>query len=143
VDLRAVKSALADACENVTVDGKKLHTYSYRPNGPIAPAFYVVNFGPIDPHMTMGGRYLAKFKGTALVSTANDRQSQGQLDYLMSSSGPASIYAALESTPGVTALGGIVEYVHVPEIGEPAIFTFGTSEFYGVEFTIEVLGLGS
>lgn len=143
MNLRQVKGALAAACANVVVDNRKLHTYPYRPNSIIVPAWYIVDFGAIDPQMTMGGRYRAKFKGTVLVSAANDRQSQGQLDDLRSQTGEASIYAALMAARGVPnqlALDGAADDLNVFEIDEPGMYTFGEVSYYGAEFSIEVIG---
>lgn len=143
MNLRQVKAALAAACAGVAVDGRELHTYSYRPNSVVVPCFYVVDFGSIDPHATMGNRYMAKFKGTGLVSAANDRQSQGLLDDMRSQTGAASIFAAIEAVrgaPGVAALGGLVDDCFVSEIDEPGMYTFGENSYYGAEFTIECVG---
>lgn len=91
------------------------------------------------------GRALDELMATCrlLVSRADDKYGQQELDRFLAGSGPLSVKQALQSDP---TLGGVCDALHVVRATGYGLFEFGVgndmSRYYGIEFTVRVIGSG-
>ena len=77
---------------------------------------------------------------TGTIGSAGIARSYRELDPFISPTGPQSVKAAIEGdyTPGVGALGGIVDSVVVERYRDKGRLTFGGPEYIGVRFDVTV-----
>lgn len=82
---------------------------------------------------TLTGTVELDFIITVVVSSAWTRTGQDALDAYMATSGASSVLAALESI-----VSGVTDYAIVVEARNYGTVTVGTSQFFGVDFAVEV-----
>jgi hypothetical protein len=75
------------------------------------------------------------FTVTVLVSMADDRSGQEELDAYLEGSGGRSVKAAVEADP---SLGGVAHFAHVREARNYGPMTYNDTRYVGVDFIIEV-----
>ena len=141
MNLNAVADALAALADNVV--GIE-NTSGYVPDVVIPPHFYVAEIGILwagDPANTFGGKEAATILCRTMVSHAPDEDEQRLLRTFMRRTGPTSIKAALEGTPGVAqSLGGLCDDLFVPRMQGHRMYTVGTNKYYGAEWVVKVIG---
>jgi hypothetical protein len=142
VNIASVRQALADAAD--TIAG--LNCYAYTPNAVAEPAF-VVGEVSIDFDEAFGrGMDRLTVACRVLVSAADDKSGQGNLDAYLAGSGSSSVKAALEAArgaPGSLALSGAADDLRVMRMSGYRMYQVGDDHYYGAEFTVLVIGSGA
>lgn len=141
-----VRQALSDAISTRVVSTPTLTCTAHVPDAPVVPCLYVQP-DTIDFDGTFGrGMDTIYFKLYLLVSRADDVASQNLLDEYIAGSGTASIKAALvaaRGAPGVGALDGAVDDVHLISVAAYRWYSIGESTYLGAEFRVRVIGSGT
>lgn len=142
MDVGPIRDALADA---VRVAVPTLNCFGYCPDSVPEPCFYVGEV-EIDFDKTFG-RGMDELRVTCrlLVSRADDRAGQAALDTYLAGSGATSIKAALvaaRGAPGVAALGGLCDDLHLVRVQGYRMYQVGEVQFYGAEMIVRIIGEG-
>ncbi|GIJ51321.1 hypothetical protein Val02_82070 [Virgisporangium aliadipatigenens] len=140
MEISAVRKGLAAV---VAAAIPELNCFGYVPNSIPEPAF-VAGEVEVDFNKAMNrGLDQVSVRCRVLVSRAEDEAGQALLDAYLSGSGPESIRAAIEGTPGVSqTLGGVCDDLVVERIRGYRMYTVAGTEFYGAEFLVTVIGKG-
>lgn len=147
MDIGLVRQRIAEVVKD-TVDAPAgcpdLTCYGYFPNKITAPAFYV---GEVDIDFTGAmnrGMDILEVTARVLIGRTEDRSSQRHLDAFLSGSGPASLKAAIEGTPGVPQnLGGACDDLMVMRVQGYRQYEHAGVKFVGAEIIIKVVGSGT
>lgn len=109
------------------------------PNAPgqvVPPAVIVIPNRPaIQYGVTFDGEVTVYLLAIVLLSAANDNSGQVPLNNAVSSSGPASINAAVQAEP---SLGGTCSFAVVTQVATYGIVEYAGQNYMGATFTIEV-----
>lgn len=135
VDVYAVRQGIAANAGTVT----GLRAFEYVPDDCYPPTFFV---GEVDGQFDQAfGRGMDQLTVTCrlLVAWANDRAGQKNLDGYLSGSGAQSLKAALESD---RTLGGAAADSHVSGFSGYGLYEMNGNQYYGVEFSVTVIGEG-
>lgn len=137
MDLDAVAKGLAAQAATITTpEGGKLRGLDYLADS-VTPPVFVVGDALIDYMQTMGTDNAYTFTCRLLVSRATDAGGQRALRPYIDRSGPQSIKTVLEANP---RLGGVCDDLVVKAARAPHIYTVASSEYFGAEFTVFVIG---
>jgi len=149
LDLDAVARALAAAIEtaSIVVNGAVVTASDYVPEAIASsspPTFVVADFST-SPHQTFNGLDRATFTCRLLIPRGEDAgmTAQRSTRQAASTSGSSSVLAALEAArgaPGQKALSGAADDLVVQRVRGPALLALGEVSFYGVEYTVLVMG---
>lgn len=147
MDIDAVFTGLADAVNNAQLTGNtvRVTASAFMPDFPEVPHFYPYTFrGAYDK--TFGGTLEVTVTAHLLLSRAEQENAIGEATRL-AGTGTNTIFAAIEAARGPasatpTALGGAADEVTVRSVEGPRLFDFGDGapKFWGLEFTIFVIG---
>lgn len=147
MQISAIRDAIADAAREVVLPAGigKLTCTGYVPDSIVAPCFFV---GEVDVNYDKAmGRKLDELLFTCRVfaGRADDRSSQRVLDAMLSGAGASSLKAAIEvarGAPGVMALGGLADDLHLQRVQGYRWYEHQGSSFVGAELVIKVIGPG-
>lgn len=142
MEVGLIRKALADV---VRAEIPSLNCFGYSPDSVPEPCFYVGEV-EIDFDKTFG-RGMDEILVTCrvLVSSADDRAGQEALDKYLAGSGTDSLKRALEvarGLPGVAALGGLADDLHVVRIQGYRMYGIGDKSYYGAEIIVRIIGRG-
>jgi hypothetical protein len=116
----------------------------YVPDVVEPPMFYPADV-VIDYDQTFGGDPDITVMCRVLVSKGDDQAGQRLLRGYMASTGAKSIKAAIESgrgAPGVAALSGACDDLHVRRVQGHRVYTVGEKSYYGAEWVVHIIGDG-
>jgi hypothetical protein len=143
MDLDAVCVAIAAniTAAELTVAGHGLTATPFAPDALTAPHFFTAEFT---------GEYKKSFNSLMemtltcrlMLARADDRSGQQQIRRL-ASTGESTIAAAFDSmrgAPGQSALSGACDDLYLRRVQGPRLFTIGAEQYYGLEFTVFVMG---
>ena len=141
MDLKAVRAAIAEVTKTVT---PAINAFGFAPSSIVAPCFFT---GETDiEYDKTYGRGMDEFLVTCyiLVGSAFDESSQDLLDGYLKGSGPTSLKAAIEGTPGIAQdLGGECDDLHVVRVQGYRSYNIANKEYAGAELVVRVIGSGS
>lgn len=147
MDVQVVLTRLtAAAAAAVSTPARVMTAYDYWPDTPVVPAIYPETV-KVDFDQTMN-RGLDKLTVNLrlLVARTDDREGQRMLWGYLAGSGASSVKAAIEAArgvPGVGALSGACDDLHVAAVGEAAPFEHQGERLVGVLITVDIYGSGS
>lgn len=130
MDIAAVRAGLATKLGTVF---ERVHD---NVPGSVNPPCAIIRLNPetaVRYKRTLTGTVEADFIVTVVVSAAWDRTGQEALDAYLSTSGASSVLAALEGT-----VSGVTDYAIVVDARNYGAVTVGASQFFGVDFALEV-----
>lgn len=132
--LTEVRNALKTVLE--TIDG--LNVYAFPPGQVQVPAVVITPAdGAFLTYQTaLGGAPNLALSITLFVQRGQERAGTEKLDAYIATSGPDSIYNAVEADQD---LGGIVDSCIVVAASNHGTFTYGEVQYFGCEFSVEVL----
>lgn len=137
---------VAAAATAVSTPVLKMTAYAYVPDDVEAPCVYP-DLKPIKFDVTMGRGTDEMTVGLiVLCARTDDRAGQRMLQGYLSGSGSSSVKAAIEAArgvPGVGALAGACDDLHVQEVSEPRQYEHAGEKYYGAEFTVHIFGSGA
>lgn len=140
MDLDLVRERLAAL--GLTVEGI-LRADPYSPDSISEPHLYVGEM-LIQYDQTFGGLMDVEFTVRVLASHADDEAGQSLLNTFVRPTGPTSVKAALEGTPGVPqTLGGACDDLHVPRMQGHRLYKVGEHVYLGAEWPVRVIGTES
>jgi len=112
-----------------------LKAYPNAPGQVVPPAVIVIPNRPaITYGVTMDGETDVFLLAIVLLSAANDNTGQVPLNAAVSSSGTASIAAAVQAEP---SLGGAVEYALVTQVATYGIVEYAGQNYMGATFIVQ------
>jgi hypothetical protein len=137
VDVAAVFTGLSNKA--ATIAG--LRCFGYQPDSIPEPCFFTAGVD-IDYDLAFSGG-MDQFTVTCrlLVSHADDKAGQKALNGYLKASGALSIKAALEASP--RTLGGACDDLNVQKASGYGLYEHQGTHYYGAEFTVLVIGIGS
>lgn len=116
-----------------------LQAFGYVPDLIPPPSFFTADV-EIEYDSTFGrGMDTVYVTCRLLVSHADDRSGQRQLDGYLKGAGPKSVKAALE---GERTLGGACDDLRVIRVSGYGLYEHGNERFYGAEWRVLVIGEG-
>ena len=136
----AIATAINTAALNV--NGAQLTATAFAPDAPTTPHFYTAEFtGNYDKTFT---NTLTELVLTCrlMLSRADDKTGQQQAKAL-ASTGTGTLHQAfrdMRGTPGQQALSGACDDLHLQRVQGPRLYEIGQASFYGLEFTVFVMG---
>ncbi|MGW0537811.1 hypothetical protein [Streptomyces sp. NPDC003032] len=148
MQISLIRDAVAAAARAVVLPAGvgKLTCTGYVPDSVVAPCFFVAEV-EVTYDKTFGrGTDELNFTCRVLVGRADDRAAQRVLDAMLSGSGPASLKVAIEAArgaPGVLALGGLADDLHLMRVQAYRWYTHHDTTFLGAELALKVIGDGS
>lgn len=143
MDINAVFVALAAAVNDAQIQGttKRVVATAFSPDSPTPPHFFVAEFiGDYDE--TFGEDMNLTVTARLMLSRASEDTGQAEARSL-AGTGTSTIRAALEAArgaPGQAALGGACDDLQLKRVVGPRLYQYGDDQFYGLEFTIFILG---
>jgi len=144
MDLNTVADALAAGVEaaDIRVNGAHLTATSEAPDALVVPHLFAAEIIG-QYHKTHGGQMQLTWTWRLMGSRADDRAGQRALRTIANSTGTGSLLATLEAlrgAPGQPALSGACDDLVVQRVSGPRLFEIGTVPYYGLEFTLFVMG---
>lgn len=141
MDINAVKTGLATQAGTVT---PALNAFGFVPDSIIPPCFFT---GEVDIEYDKAfNRGLDELMVTCyiLVGYSFSEPAQKLLDGYLKGSGPSSLKAAIEGTPGIPqTLGGACDDLHVVRVQAYRPYQLGGSDYVGAELIVRVIGSGT
>lgn len=143
MDIDAVCEAIAAAltAAELTVNERRLTATPFAPDNLTPPHFYTAEFtGNYDK--TMGALTELTLTCRLMTSSAGERVGQQQAKAL-ASTGTGTLHAAfrdMRGAPGQSALSGACDDLHLQRVQGPRLFDIGEAAYYGLEFTVFVMG---
>lgn len=143
LDIDAVYAGLAAAINDAELQGatQKVTATEFAPEALSVPHFFPAEF-TADYDKTFGGLTELIVIARLMLSRADDKAGQAEARRL-ASAGQNTIRAALRAArgePGEMALGGAADDVHLRRAQGPRLYEYGEHSYYGLEFTIFVMG---
>jgi hypothetical protein len=142
IDAVAIELAAAVTAAAITLNGVKVTATDFVPDALTPPHFAPAEFDNTF-HRSFGGRDEWLVTCRLFVSRSDDAEGQRTARQVASSTGSASIRAAIEATRGGAgglALNGKADDLVVRSVRGPRLYQVGESNFYGVEFVVFVTG---
>ena len=145
LDLDAVAIALATAVNDaqITLNGQRLTALDAVPSTIAAPPLFAVAEFVNTYHRSFAGMDEVTFTCRLFVSLVTSEDGQRTARQAASSAGAKAILDALEAArgdPGQPALGGAAQDLVVQNVRGPRIYEIGEKSYYGLEFSVFVLG---
>jgi hypothetical protein len=135
----AIAAAITTAA--LTVNGQRVTATPFAADAYVTPHFYTAEFdGTYD--RTMAAFTDLSLTCRLLLSNADDLSGQQQAKTL-ASTGVGTLHQAfrdMRGAPGQAALGGKCDDLHLQRVRGPRLFDIGQESFYGLEFTVFVMG---
>jgi hypothetical protein len=143
MDIDAVCEAIAAGvtAAQLTVAGKRVTATAFAPDSVTEPHFFCAEFDGVYDQ-TFAGLTELTLTCRLLVSRADDVSGQSAVRAL-ASTGSATVSAALlalRGAPGQPALSGAADDLHLRRVRGPRLYEVALVNYYGVEFTIFVMG---
>lgn len=147
MNLALVVERLVDAAATaVSTPARVMTKYDYVPDDVEVPCVYPESI-TTDFDQTHGrGTDKVTVKLRVLCARTDDRAGQHMLYGYLAGSGASSIKAAIEAArglPGVGALGGACDDLHVSGHSEARWFELAGERLVGADFTVTILGDGA
>lgn len=143
MDIDDVCTAIAAAvtAAQLTVNDRRVTATPFAPDNLTPPHFYTAEFdGSYD------GTYAALTRLTLtcrlMLSSAAGFAGQQQAK-ILASTGTGTLhqtFRGMRGAPGQAALSGACDDLHLQRVQGPRIFTIGEAAYYGLEFTVFVMG---
>lgn len=134
-----IATAITDAA--LTVNGHQVTASAFAPDSLIPPHFYTAEFDiPYD--RTMAAFSEMTLTCRLMLSRADDLSGQQQAK-LLASTGTGTLhqtFRGMRGAPGAAALSGACDDLHLQRVRGPRLFDIGQESFYGLEFTVFVMG---
>jgi hypothetical protein len=143
MDIDLVFERIAAAVNDAQIPGltKKVVATAFSPDSPTPPHFFLAEFvGEYD--QTFDSDMNLTITARLMLSRAGEETGQ-QEGRILAGVGANTIRAALEAaagTPGQSALSGACDDIQLRRVTGPRLYDYGEAHFYGLEFTIFVLG---
>lgn len=141
-----VERLVAAAGTAVSTPALTMTTYDYVPDNVEVPCVYPESI-TTEFDQTMGrGTDKLTVKLRVLVARTDDRAGQYMLYGYLAGSGAGSIKAAIEAergAPGVGALDGACDDLHVSGIAEARWYELAGERLVGADFTVTIIGDGA
>lgn len=143
MDLDAVCEAIADAVTDaeLEVNGMRVTATAFSPDALAVPHFFTAEFvGNYDK--TYGALVELTLTCRLMLARADDRSGQ-KAARALASTGVGTISAVLlaaRGAPGQMALGGSADDLHLTRVAGPRLYEIGQVQYYGLEFTVFVMG---
>jgi hypothetical protein len=143
MDIDAVCAAIAAAITTAAleVNDQRVTATKFAPDMPTLPHFFTAEFtGNYD--RTMGALTELTLICRLAYSSADDQSGQQQ-GKLLASTGTGTLHEAfrgMRGTPGQSALSGACDDLHLQRVQGPRLFDIGEVAYYGLEFTVFVMG---
>jgi hypothetical protein len=144
VDIDAVCEAIATAITTAQLDvnGHRVTATKFAPDSVVVPHFYTAEFAG-DYDKTFGGPLTELVLTCRLALSSADDQSGQQQAKILVSTGTGTIhetFRGMRGDPGQPALSGACDDLHLRNVRGPRLFTIGEAAYYGLEFTVFVMG---
>ncbi|MFJ3170637.1 hypothetical protein ACIPJK_07605 [Streptomyces roseus] len=142
-----IREAIADAARAVVLPAGvgTLTCSGHTPDSVIAPHFFAGEYSVEFDKAMNRSLDEAELTCRVLVGRNDDTTAQRILDALLSGSGPASLKAAIQAAngaPGVPALGGLVEALHLTRVQGYRWYEHQGTQYVGAELIIRIFGDG-
>ena len=143
LDVDLVFRQLAAAVTDAQIPGttKRVVATPFSPDNPTPPHFFVAEFiGDYDE--TYGEDMNLTVTARLMLSRASEDTGQAE-GRSLAGTGTNTIRHALEAArgaPGQAALNGACDDIQLKRVVGPRLYQYGDDQFYGLEFTIFVLG---
>lgn len=143
MDIDAVCEAIAAAitAAELEVNDKRVTATPFAADNLTPPHFYTAEFiGNYDK--TFGALTELTLTCRLMTSSADDRAGQQQAKAL-ASTGTGTLHDAfrnMRGAPGQAALSGACDDLHLQRVQGPRLFDIGEVAYYGLEFTVFVMG---
>jgi hypothetical protein len=139
LDLQAVASALADTitAAQISLNGALITATDFWPDAITEPHFAVAEM-TFDPHETFGGSQYVTVTCRLFISRGDDAEGQRRAWTAI-----PLVQTALEDArgaPGELALNGVADDLVLKSVRGPRLYEVGVHSYYGVEFTVFVMG---
>ena len=145
LDIDAVYQGLAAAINGAAIQGttRQVTATAFSPDLPEPPHFFCAEFdGTYD--RTFGGQMELVVTARLMLSRADDDGESGQREaFRLASAGADTIREAINEArgaPGEDALDGACDDLYLRRVTGPRLYDYGDDNFYGLEFTIFVMG---
>lgn len=144
MDIDDVCTAIAAAITTaaLTVNDQRVTASPFAPDALMPPHFYTAEF--IGDYDKTFGNPLTELTLTCrlMLTSADDRAGQQQAK-ILASTGTGTLHQTfrdMRGAPGQSALSGACDDLHLKRVAGPRLFTIGEAAFYGLEFTVFVMG---
>jgi hypothetical protein len=143
MDIDAVCEAIAAAITAAAIDvnGQRVTATPFVADAVTPPHFFTAEFdGTYD--RTFGGLVELNLTCRLVLARSDDRTGQSQARQL-ASTGTGTLSAAflnMRGAPGSSALDGAADDIRLTRVSGPRLFQIGQVEYYGLEFTVFVMG---
>jgi hypothetical protein len=143
MDIDLVYERITAAVNDAEIPGltKNVVATAFSPDAPTPPHFFLAEFvGDYDADF--GEDMNLTITARLMLSRAGEETGQ-QEGRQLAGRGANTIIAALEAVSNIgghSALGGAASDIHLRRVTGPRLYDFGEAHFYGLEFTIFVLG---
>lgn len=138
-----IAEAVNDAELQAITGGKKVVATEFAPDSVDPPLFQLMEFTG-DYDRTFGGDMDVVITARLMLSRADADGKTGQKEARkLASAGTSTIRSALYAAPRDAtghALNGACDDLHLRRVIGPRLFDYGEAHFYGLEFTIFVMG---
>lgn len=147
MDVVTVLQRLVAAAGTVTlVPPRAVQMLDYVPDDVEPPTIYP-DAVKVDFDQTMNrGTDKLTVRLRMLCARTDDREGQHMLYGALAGSGASSVKAAIEAAkgaPGVGALAGACDDLHVSEVGEARWYEIAGVRYVGADFTVVIYGSGT
>lgn len=148
MNIALIVERLVDAAGTaVSTPALVMQKYDYVPDAPlVTPCVYPESI-TTDFDLTHGrGTDKLTVKLRLLVGRTDAREGQHMLYGYLAGSGAGSIKAAIEAArgvPGLGALDGACDDLHVSGIAEARWYEFAGEKYIGADFTVTIIGDGA
>lgn len=143
MDISRVYTELADAVSGAKLMGSTLRVTAtdFAPDSPTVPHFYLAEFTGVY-EKTFGGLMELTITARLLLSRGDERSGQQEAQRLASAATNTirSVLVSARGAPGQSALNGEADDLWLQRVTGPRLYDFGEDHYYGLEFTIFVMG---
>jgi hypothetical protein len=146
MDVGTVLNRLVAAAATASVPPRQISPFDYVPDDFDPPAIYPEGV-KVDFDQTHGrGTDKITVRLRLLCARTDDREGQHQLYRFLAGSGAGSVKAAIEAArgePGVGALDGACDDLHVREVGEARWYEHAGERLIGADLMVDIWGDGA
>lgn len=143
MDIDDVCTAIAAAVNTaaLTVGDAKVTASPFAPDALVTPHFYTAEFtGNYDK--TYGALTELTLTCRLMLARGDDQAGQQQAKAL-ASTGAGTLhqtFRGMRGSPGQSALSGAADDIHLQRVQGPRLYEIGQASYYGLEFTVFVMG---
>lgn len=141
VDEVCVAIATAVTAAALTVAEVRVTATPFVPDAPTVPHFFTAEYSGVYDK-SFGGLTELTLTCRLIVSRADDQSGQTSARALASTGTGtiAAAFLAMRGAPGQPALSGACDDLHLVRVQGPRLYLFGEVQYYGLEFTVFVMG---